>query len=109
MAVSFVSWCPLTACLWPCQVFLTTGVIVGVVQLVVFPRAIKVFNITTWQRVGCVMAVPAFFAVPYTKDVSWNERSLFVLSVASMTLVYCFMSMVSQLKYQTGYCTQLGF
>eukprot|EP00904_Undaria_pinnatifida_P002325 jgi/Undpi1/12093/HiC_scaffold_4.g01791.m1 len=77
------------------EVFLTSGAIIAVLQLVIFPRAIKALKITIWQRTGCLLAVPAFVAVPYSKELSYDDSSLFILSVTSTSLVYGFMAMVN--------------
>lgn len=83
-----------------CQVMLAAGAIMVVLQLVVFPRVLKVLKFTICQRIGCILAVPAFIAVPYGKSLSWNDRSLFVVSVASTSLVYCSTAVVSRILKQ---------
>lgn len=76
--------------------FLAAGLIAAVLQLVVFPRVIKVLGITVWQRTGCLLAIAAFIAVPLSKGLSWNNTgSLFLVSVANTAFVYCSMAMVS--------------
>lgn len=84
---------PSSSTLW--QVFLVSGVIVGVLQLVVFPKIVKVVGITIWQRIGCLMCIPSFVAIPNAKAISWNYSSLFTVSVVITTLVYSFQGMVS--------------
>lgn len=73
---------------------LVAGTIMAVLQPVVFPGAIKVIKFTICQ---CLLAVPAFIAVQYGKGLSWNDSSLFAVSVASIYLVYCSTAMVSQM------------
>ncbi|CAM9485595.1 unnamed protein product, partial [Laminaria digitata] len=77
------------------KVFLSAGLIGAVSQLAMFPRVVKILGITNWQRIGCLLAVPAFIVVPCSKALSWNDRSLFLVSVASTALVYCCMAMVN--------------
>lgn len=84
---------PSSPTLW--QVFFVSGVIVGVLQLVVFPKIVKVVGITIWQRIGCLMCVPCFVAIPNAKAISWDDSSLFMASVVITTLLYSFQGMVS--------------
>eukprot|EP00904_Undaria_pinnatifida_P006565 jgi/Undpi1/3038/HiC_scaffold_14.g06414.m1 len=77
------------------EVFVTSGAIIAVLQLVIFPRAIKALKIEIWQRTGCLLAVPAFVAVPYSKELSYDDSSLFIMSVTSTSLVFGFMAMVN--------------
>ena len=53
----------------------------AVCQLVLFPPFIKMVGIMTWQRLGCVVGIAAFVAVPAVKSLSWDYTSLFVVSV----------------------------
>ena len=79
-----------------------SGVIVAVLQLVVFPKLVKVIGITIWQRVGCLMCIPSFVAIPNAKRLSWNDGSLFMVSVVTTTLVYCFLAMVRPVESHTA-------
>ncbi|CAM9510449.1 unnamed protein product, partial [Pylaiella littoralis] len=68
------------------KVFGATGVTLVVFQLFVYPRVIRRVGVVTWQRAGGLLGVPFFVAVPYARSLSWNERSLFVVSVANNVL-----------------------
>lgn len=76
------------------QVFFCAGLIAAVLQLVVFPRVIKVLGVTVWQRTGCLLAISAFLAVPCSEVLSWDDNSLFLISVVNTAFVYCSMAMV---------------
>lgn len=39
-----------------------------------------------WQRAGCLLSIAVFLAFPSAKRLSWNEGSLFVVSVLGSTL-----------------------
>ena len=66
----------------------------AVIQLFAAPHAVKVLGIAAWQRLGCLLSVPAFVAISSAKALSWSDGSLFVVSVAFVTLVYCCQAMV---------------
>ena len=85
-----------------CQVFFATGGIVAVVQLVILPELMKVLGITYLQRIAGVAGVLAFASVPFATVLSWDEISLYVVSVASAAFVYCNAAAVRWLMAQTG-------
>eukprot|EP00752_Nemacystus_decipiens_P004106 g3756.t1 len=70
-------------------VLVVTGVLMSTVQLVFFPPLIKVVGIAAFQRLGFVVGIPAFLAVPVIKMLSWNYPSLFAASVAANAFVLC--------------------
>lgn len=67
---------------------------VAVLQLGVLPALMKVVGLTRLQRIGGALAVLAFTSVPFAAVLSWNDSSLYVVSVASTFLIYCSMAMV---------------
>ena len=69
--------------------FLTSGLIVGVLQLFVFPRVVKVLGIAVWQRAGCLLSVPAFVAISCVKVFGLSDDGMLVVSVAIVTVIYC--------------------
>lgn len=79
------------------QVLLVTGVLMSLIQLLVVPPVIKLVGIATWQRLGSVIGIPAFIAVPSVTMLSWNYSSLFAVSVTANTLVFCSLAAVSWL------------
>lgn len=81
----------------PSQVFLAAGLIVAVFLFFVFPRAIKVLGLTTYQRLGCLAGIPAFLIVPNARSLSWNNTGVFMVSVACTVLIYCCQAMVRDL------------
>lgn len=72
----------------PVQVLLVTGIVLAICTLGIFPRLIKMMGIVTWQRIGCLLGVPIFLAVPNAKFLSWNESSLFVVSALTNFLAF---------------------
>lgn len=80
------------------QVFLSAGLIVAMLQFFVFPGVVKVLGITIWQRIGCLVGIPAFLVASGAQSLSWNNISLFVVSVASTALIYCCNAMVRALS-----------
>lgn len=79
------------------QVLLLTGLLMAVSQLVLFPSFIKTVGIATWQRLGCIIGVPAIITIPSVKMLSWNHPSLFAVSVTANTLTNCSLGAVSRL------------
>eukprot|EP00904_Undaria_pinnatifida_P012601 jgi/Undpi1/8471/HiC_scaffold_25.g10938.m1 len=77
------------------KVFIGAGMAVAALQLVIFPPLIKALGITAWQRIGGLLAIPAFVAVPCTTRFSSNDNSLLFMSTASTSLVYCSTAMVN--------------
>lgn len=77
------------------QVLVTTGAIMAVCQLVLFPPLIKMLGIMTWQRLGCGLGIAAMVAFPGVAVLSWDHRSLVFLSVAVNTLANCSFGAVS--------------
>lgn len=71
------------------QVFLGAGLIVAMLQLLLFPGVVKMLGITIWQRIGCLVGVPTFLAASSAESLSWNGMNFFVVSVASTALIYC--------------------
>ncbi|CAN0447881.1 unnamed protein product, partial [Ascophyllum nodosum] len=71
------------------EVLLTTGIILGLLQLVVLPRILKFIGIVRWQRIGWVVGVVTLVAVPNAKMLSWNSTSLFMLVALGGLLVNC--------------------
>ena len=76
-------------------VFLAAGLIVAAMLFFVFPRAIKVLGVTTYQRLGCLVGIPAFIAIPNARSLSRNDTGVFWVSVACTVLIYCCQAMVS--------------
>lgn len=70
------------------QVLVVTGILLAICTLVIFPRLIKMMGVVTWQRIGCLLGVPIFLAVPNAKFFSWNESSLSVVSALSNFLAF---------------------
>lgn len=70
----------------------------AVLQLFILPPIMKVVGIGTWQRLGCVVGVLAFLAVPAVKALSWNYPSLFAASVTVNTFALCGAAAVSGVK-----------
>lgn len=58
-----------------------TGVLMSASQLALFPPFIKVVGIAAFQRLGFLVGIPAFLAVPAVKMLSWNYPTLFAASV----------------------------
>ncbi|CAM9609748.1 unnamed protein product, partial [Laminaria digitata] len=77
------------------KVFLAAGLIVAMLQFFVFPGVVKVLGISIWQRIGCLMGIPAFLAASSAESLSWNDISLEVVSVASTACIYCCNAMVT--------------
>ena len=71
------------------QMLSVTGIFMTVLQLGVFPPIIRLVGIVNWQRVGCLLSVPFLLAVPYAKMLSWDEGSLFAVTVLGKLLVTC--------------------
>lgn len=78
------------------QVLGLTGIILAVLQLGIFPPTIRCVGIVNWQRAGCLLGVPVFLAVPNARFFSWNESSLFAVSVLDNILSNCCISSVSE-------------
>ncbi|CAM9812117.1 unnamed protein product [Laminaria digitata] len=76
------------------KVFLVAGLIVATLLFAVFPCAIKALGMTTWQRTGCLVGIPAFIAIPNARLLSWNDSGLFAVSAACIALIYCCQAMV---------------
>lgn len=91
-----------------CQVFFAAGALVAVVQLGMLPRLLKVFGMTYLQRIGGVTGVLAFTLVPFATVLSWNDISVYVVSVAITFFVYCSMAVVrllmAHMRYVLLYC-----
>lgn len=73
-----------------------------VFQLFVYPRVIRRVGVVTWQRAGGLLGVPFFVAVPYARSLSWNERSLFVVSVANNVLAVFSIGSVRRQSIKSG-------
>lgn len=76
-----------------------TGVLMSVFQLVFFPRFIKVVGIAAFQRLGFLVCIPAFLAVPFIKMLSWNYPTLFAASVVANSLALSSLWVVSDCHY----------
>ncbi|CAN0329539.1 unnamed protein product [Pylaiella littoralis] len=68
------------------QVLVVTGFLVAGFTLILSPLGIKALGLTTWQRTGCLLSMPARLAIPAVKALSWNYPSLFAVSVATYTV-----------------------
>ncbi|CAM9962781.1 unnamed protein product, partial [Laminaria digitata] len=77
------------------KVFLAAGLIVAALLFCVFPRAIKVLGVTYYQRLGCLVGIPAFIAIPNARALSWNDNGVFLVSVSCTVLIYCCQAMVT--------------
>lgn len=69
------------------QLLLATGIVLGVLQLVVFPRVVERVGIVAWQRAGWLLGMIAFVVVPNIRGLSWNSPSLFAMGVTGSLLV----------------------
>lgn len=83
------------------QVLVVTGLLMAVLQLILFPPLINVVGIATWQRMGSVIGIPAFIAISNVKILSWNYSSLFAVSVIANTLTNCCLGAVSWMEKLT--------
>ncbi|CAM9212872.1 unnamed protein product [Ectocarpus sp. 12 AP-2014] len=70
------------------KVLVVTGTLLAICTLGIYPRLIKMMGIVMWQRIGCLLGIPIFLAVPNAKFVSWNESSLFVVSALTNFLAF---------------------
>ena len=77
------------------QVLGVAGLFLMVLQLGIIPHATEQVGIVKWQRVGCIVGVPAFLAVPCARLFSWSDTSLFVELVVADVLATCCLSAVS--------------
>eukprot|EP00752_Nemacystus_decipiens_P006569 g5915.t1 len=77
------------------KVLVMTGVLMTAFQLALAPPVIKIIGIAAWQRLGFLVGVPAIAAVPAVKLLSWNNPSLFAVSVIANTLSLCSLSAVN--------------
>ena len=68
----------------------------AVCQLVLFPPFINMVGIANYQRLGCGVGVAAFLAIPGLPSISWDDDSLFSLSVIVNCLVMCSLGAVSE-------------
>lgn len=80
------------------QVLFVAGVIMAVAQLFIFPSVIKYIGAVKWMRIGCLLGISAFLAVPNVTFFSWNSSTLFAMSVAGVTVVNCCLAAVSAMK-----------
>lgn len=80
------------------QVLFMTGVIMAVAQLVIFPPVIKILGVVKWMRIGCLLGISTFLAIPNVTFFSWNYSTLFAVSVAGVTVVNCCLAAVSEQK-----------
>ncbi|CAN0434045.1 unnamed protein product [Ascophyllum nodosum] len=69
------------------ELLLATGIVLGVLQLVVFPRVVERVGMVAWQRAGWLLGMIAFVVVPNIRGLSWNSPSLFAMGVAGNLLV----------------------
>jgi len=84
------------------QILLTAGIVLGIFQLFVLPRAIRHIGIVRWQRASWVLGLIAFAFAPNAKILSWNFPTLFTMGMASILLVICSMSGVRKISRYTG-------
>lgn len=82
----------------PSQVFLVGGLIVAALLFAVFPSAIRVLGVRTWQRAGCLVGIVAFIATPNAKLISRNDSGLFAVLAGCIALIYCCQAMVRQIS-----------
>ena len=68
---------------------MATGVVLGLLQLALFPRAVELVGIVNWHRAGWAVGVLAFVLVPNAKVLSWNTPSLLVIATMGGVLVNC--------------------
>lgn len=81
----------------PCdteQVLFVTGLVMMVCQLIIFPPIISAVGIAMWQRIGYILGVLAFIAAPSVQTLSWNDASLYVVSVATNLAINCSLAAV---------------
>lgn len=64
-------------------------------SLFVVPLVVKTHGAVKWMRTCSIVGVGIFVATPNAKLFSWNDATLFTLSVASNTFVYSCMAAVS--------------
>ncbi|CAB1097986.1 unnamed protein product [Ectocarpus sp. CCAP 1310/34] len=76
------------------KVLFVSGCIMVVAQVFIFPSVIKILGAVTWMRTGCLLGICTFLATPNAKLFSWNYTTLFVASVASVTIVNCSLAAV---------------
>lgn len=83
------------------QVLTLTGVLVAVTAVCFFPTIIPKVGIVRWQRCGCILGIAISMAAPYAKRFSWNDSSLFFVSLATNFLFNCGVMMVSYVWFLT--------
>ncbi|CAM9925053.1 unnamed protein product, partial [Hapterophycus canaliculatus] len=64
-------------------------------QLFLFPFVIKIVGAVRWMHIGCLVGVAAFLATPNASSFGGGDTRLFVVSVASTTIVNCCLAAVS--------------
>lgn len=75
-----------------------TGLVMAPLQLFLFPLVIKIVGAVRWMHMGCLVGVVAFLATPNASAISGGgETRLFLVSVASTTVVNCCLAAVSLL------------
>eukprot|EP00903_Cladosiphon_okamuranus_P005915 g5848.t1 len=77
------------------KVLLMTGVIMAVAQLVIFPPVIKILGAVKWMRIGCLLGIFTFLAIPNVTFFNLGYSELFAMSVAGVTVVNCCLAAVS--------------
>lgn len=94
--VSHVCACVCAVSFGGVQVLVVTGFLVAGFTLILSPFGIKALGLTTWQRTGCLLSMPARLAIPAVKALSWNYPSLFAVSVATYTVDFAALGAVSK-------------
>lgn len=77
-----------------------TGAIMAVAQLFIFPPIIKILGAVKWMRIGSLLGITTFLAIPNVTFFSWNYSALFAMSVAGVTVINCCLAAVSALKLE---------
>lgn len=54
-------------------------------------------GVTIVQRIGCIASILAFVWVPFSKYMSWNDRSLHAVAIINVSFIYCGLGVVSEL------------
>eukprot|EP00752_Nemacystus_decipiens_P004782 g4353.t1 len=67
------------------KVFVASGLVLALCLLILFPPLIKLLGMTAWQRLGWLVSIPCFIAIPAAKTLSWNYPSLFTAATVANT------------------------
>ncbi|CAN0066183.1 unnamed protein product [Scytosiphon promiscuus] len=77
------------------KVLFVTGVVMAPLQLFLFPLVIKIVGAVRWMHMGCLVGIAAFLATPNASSLGGGNTGLFLVSVASTTVVNCCLAAVS--------------